>query len=199
MIENPWALRPFMEAPFFPCVSVGLPSSDNEAHVAAFLEQRQNERWVLLGAHAVQGEAQLWTAWIQAVRHELRGSMVARSVDAEYIRYLAGTHHISEAFSRAGLKAGQEEAWILYLPHGDAVENSLGHLQPVAQSSPSFEKDLDSLTKGLGWTIQSKNMALSIEGMRHLGIDGSAWPESRIEEALIAHILMADDQSSSHR
>ena len=125
--------------------------------------------------------------------------MVARSVDAEYIRYLAGTHHISEAFSRAGLKAGQEEAWILYLPHGDAAENSLGHLQPVAQSSPSFEKDLDSLTKGLGWTIQSKNMALSIEGMEHLGIDGSTWPESRIEEALIAHIPMADDQSSSHR
>jgi tRNA threonylcarbamoyladenosine modification (KEOPS) complex Cgi121 subunit len=188
-----------MEAPSFPCVSVRLPSPDNEAHVAAFLEQRQNQRWVLLGAHAVQGEAQLWTAWVQAVRHELRGSMVARSVDAEYIRYLAGTHHISEAFSRAGLRPGQEEAWILYLPHGDPVENSLGHLQPVAQSSPSFEKDLDLLVKGLNWTIESREMSCSIEGMNYLGIDGSAWPDSRIEEALIAHILMADDQSSSHR
>ena len=68
-----------MEASPFPCVSVRLPSTDVEAYVAAFLEQRESPRWVLLGDHAVQGEAQLWTAWVQAVRHELRGSMVARS------------------------------------------------------------------------------------------------------------------------
>ena len=188
-----------MEASPFPCVSVRLPSTDVEAHVADFLEQRESPRWVLLGGHAVQGEAQLWTAWVQAVRHELRGSMVARSVDAEYIRYLAGTHHISEAFSRAGLQSGQEDAWIIYLPEGEGVENSLGHLQPVANPSPAFNADVRSLTQVLGWSMQSKDMNYSIEGMKHLGIDGSAWPDSRIEEALLAHILMADDQSSSHR
>lgn len=188
-----------MEASPFPCVSVRLPSTDVEAYVAAFLEQRESPRWVLLGDHAVQGEAQLWTAWVQAVRHELRGSMVARSVDAEYIRYLAGTHHISEAFSRAGLQSGQEDAWIIYLPEGEGVENSLGHLQPVANPSPAFNADVDSLTQALGWSVQSKDMNYSIEGMKRLGIDGSAWPDSRIEEALLAHILMADDQSSSHR
>lgn len=188
-----------METSPFPCVSVRLPSTDNEVYVEAFLEQRESQRWVLLGDHAVQGEAQLWTAWVQAIRHELRDSMVARSVDAEYIRYLAGTHHISEAFSRAGLQPDQEEAWILYLPRGDGVENSLGHLQPVAQSSHAFDADVRSLANGLGWSIQSKEMICSIEGMKRLGIDGSAWPDSRIEEALLAHILMADDQSSSHR
>ena len=188
-----------MQSSPFPCVAVRLPSTDVEAYVAAFLEQRESPRWVLLGEHAVQSEAQLWTAWIQAVRHELRNSMVARSVDAEYIRYIAGTHHISEAFARAGLQSGQDHAWILCLPYADGVENSLGHLQPVARPLPAFEADVVSLIERLGWTSKSKSISFSIEGMESLGVDGSAWPESRIEEALLAHILMADDQSSSHR
>jgi len=32
-----------------------------------------------------------------------------------------------------------------------------------------------------------------------LGIDVEGWAEERLEEAILAHVLMADDQSSSHR
>ncbi len=44
------------------------------------------------------------------------GSQLARGRDAEFLRYLAGTHHISEAFSRAGIQDGVTAGWILYLP-----------------------------------------------------------------------------------
>jgi hypothetical protein len=35
--------------------------------------------------------------------------------------------------------------------------------------------------------------------MRKLGIDVEGWSDERVEESLVAHVLMADDQSSSHR
>ena len=57
--------------------------------------------------------------------------MVARSVDAEFLRYLAGTHHISEAFTRAGWTDAQEHAWVAYIPVAEGVANDLGHLQPL--------------------------------------------------------------------
>ena len=102
---------------------------------------RPSARWVLLGGHAVMGDEQLWTAWIQASRNELRGRMVARSIDAEFLRYLAGTHHISEAFSRAGLQEGQTTAWVVYLPEAEGLENDLGHLQPVAKDMQPFQNN----------------------------------------------------------
>ena len=105
-----------MSIPPFPLVGVHLHGMAASEAIKMFLDQRPDERWVLLGEHAAQGDDQLWTAWIQATRNELRGTMVARTVDAEFLRYLAGTHHISEAFARAGVKDGQENAWILHLP-----------------------------------------------------------------------------------
>ena len=142
---------------------------------------------------------QMWTAWIQATRNELRDGMVARSIDAEFLRYLAGTHHISEAFNRAGLKSGQENAWIVYLPEARGAANDLGHLQPVAIEPESFHADVKTLSWLLKWAPQERQVSYSIEGASRLGVDVDGWSKDRVEEALVAHILMADDQSSSHR
>ena len=96
-----------MSFPPFPIAGVQLDGTEPSRAIDGFLKQRADERWVLLGGHAAQSMDQLWTAWIQATRNELREAMVARSIDAEFLRYLAGTHHISEAFARAGLRDGQ--------------------------------------------------------------------------------------------
>ena len=125
--------------------------------------------------------------------------MVARSIDAEFLRYLAGTHHISEAFTRAGLKSGQENAWIVYLPEARGAANDLGHLQPVAIEPESFHADVKTLSGLLNWAPQERQVSYSIEGASLLGVDVDGWSKDRVEEALVAHILMADDQSSSHR
>ena len=53
--------------------------------------------------------------------------------------------------------------------------------------------------KQLNWTRDQTTTNLSIEGRKQLGIDVDGWPEALAEESLLAHVLMADDQSSSHR
>ncbi|MGB2070024.1 MAG: hypothetical protein ACPHVR_00135, partial [Poseidonia sp.] len=88
----------------FPVANVHLSGEAPNEAIDRFLKYRPSERWVLLGGHAAQSMDQLWTAWVQAARNDLRDGMVARSIDAEFLRYLAGTHHISEAFTRAGLQ-----------------------------------------------------------------------------------------------
>lgn len=188
-----------MEPVLFPCVQVKLGACKADAAIDAFLNSRPSQRWVLLGQHAVQSHMQLWTAWIQAARNELREAMVARSVDAEFLRYLAGTHHISEAFSRAGLQQGQSGAWVVYLPEAQAHLNELGHAHPVAGKSSVFDDELGALLAQLNWTRDKTTTTLSIEGRKQLGIDVDGWPEALAEESLLAHVLMADDQSSSHR
>ena len=188
-----------MSPPPFPLANVFLNGEAPKEAIDRFLKYRPSERWVLLGGHAAQSMEQLWTAWIQATRNELRGAMVARSIDAEFLRYLAGTHHISEAFARAGLQPDQQDAWILYLPEAKGVANDLGHLQPRAILPESFQADVNTLSWLLKWHPQEAEASYSIEGARLLGVDIDGWSNDRVEEALVAHTLMADDQSSSHR
>ena len=188
-----------MSLPPFPLANVQLVEDEPGEAIDRFLKHRTTERWVLLGRHAAQSVEQLWTAWIQATRNELREAMVARSIDAEFLRYLAGTHHISEAFARAGLQRGEKEAWVLYLCAANGQANDLGHVQPVAIPYASFDEDLDALLDRLGWARQASDVSFSIEGSKQLGIDLEGWAEDRQVESLFAHVLMADDQSSSHR
>ena len=183
----------------FSLANVQLNGEGPKEAIDHFLKHRPSERWVLLGGHAAQSMDQLWTAWIQATRNELRGAMVARSIDAEFLRYLAGTHHISEAFARAGLQPGQQDAWVVYLPEAKGVANDLGHVQPVATPPASFHEDVNTLCSLLDWGRKGAETSYSIEGARLLGVDVEGWSKDREEEALVAHILMADDQSSSHR
>lgn len=183
----------------FPVANVHLSGEAPKEAIDRFLKYRPSERWVLLGGHAAQSMDQLWTAWVQATRNELRDGMVARSIDAEFLRYLAGTHHISEAFTRAGLQPGQENAWIVYLPEARGVANDLGHVQPAAIEPESFHADMKTLSWLLKWAPRELQMSYSIEGASLLGVDVDGWSKHREEEALVAHILMADDQSSSHR
>ena len=188
-----------MRATTFPFRSVQLTEGSPQHHVERFLKERPSSHWVLLGAHAVMSEEQLWTAWIQASRNALRGHMVARSIDAEFLRYLAGTHHISEAFARAGLQEGQDNAWVICLPSAHGLENDLGHLQPEADDVQDFDSAFANLLQRLGWSEEPRDATYSIESAKRLGIDAEGWSEARQSESIIAHILMADDQSSSHR
>lgn len=178
------------------CWGVDVPTHEADA-VARFLAARPTSRWILLGPHAAQSIRQLQTAWSQAVRQEVRGSMVARSIDAEFLRYLAGTHHIAEAFRRTGLQPDDRHAWIVHLASASGLTE--GNSQPVSHQDTATEAECSGLVDGLGWLRKERGMSFSIEGMKRLGIDGEGWAVGREEEACIAHVLMADDQSSSHR
>jgi hypothetical protein len=188
-----------MEAPPFPIAAADIGAVEPKRAIDAFLQNRPSQRWVLLGEHVVQSHLQLWTAWIQATRNEMRTSMVARSIDAEFLRYLAGTHHISEAFARAGVQEGQTSVLVVELPIAEGVANDLGHLQPKALPVPDFESRFSTVANELGWAAKPYTENPSIEGKAKLGIDIEGWSDARLDESSIAHILMADDQSSAHR
>jgi len=183
----------------FPVVNADIKADEAAEAIKKFLKKRPNARWVLLGNHAAQSTEQLWAAWTKAARNELRGTMVARSIDAEFIRYLAGTHHISEAFARAGLQNGQTSAWIVCLPEAEEVQAESGHAQPQPVIPANFENLADTLLSNLEWSPSESDMFYSIEGAKQLGIDVESWVPDRRFESLVAHVLMADDQSSSHR
>ena len=140
---------------------------------------------------------QLQAAWTQATRQEVRQTMVARSVDAEFLRYLAGTHHIAEAFRRTGLKGKERKAWVVHL--ADVLPSGDNPAQPMAESSEDVEMEMNELIASLSWHRDERPMAPSIEGMSRLGIDAEGWDVSRWREACVAHVLMADDQSAAHR
>lgn len=189
-----------MELLPFPCVAVHVDEAKHPGGVIdAFLKERPSSRWVLLGGHAVQTNAQLWTAWVKTTRNELRDTCVARSLDTEFMRYLAGTHHVSEAFARAGYQEGSGEAWILHLPQAESSRNSLGHIHPLIPEHASIPGDLAALLHALDWKASDSHMHLSIENSKHLGADVHAMEFEELEERLIAHISMSDDQSASHR
>ena len=183
----------------FPVVNADIKADEAAEAIEKFLKKRPDGRWVLLGNHAVQSTEQLWAAWTKAARNELRGTMVARSIDAEFIRYLAGTHHISEAFARAGLQNGQTSAWIVCLPEAGEVQAESGHAQPQPVFPANFENRAEAFLSSLGWGLSENAMCYSIEGAKQLGIDVESWVSDRRFESLVAHVLMADDQSSSHR
>lgn len=170
---------------------------DDASPVQSFLAHRPSDRWVLLADHAVQSMHQLQAAWTQATRQEVRQTMVARSVDAEFLRYLAGTHHIAEAFRRTGLQGEERKAWVVHL--ADVMPSGDKPAQPMATPSSDVEKEMNELITSLNWDRDGRPIASSIEGMNRLGIDAEGWDVSRWSEACIAHVLMADDQSAAHR
>lgn len=178
------------------CVGVDFPSDEVDA-IGRFLSLRPSARWVLLGHHAAQFIQQLQAAWNQAVRQEVRQSMVARSIDAEFLRYLGGTHHIAEAFRRTGVKSGEGQGWIVHLD--SAAKADEVHAQPTPAGKLASVAEESALIQSLGWAVNGNDITPSIAGMKRLGINTDDWSKGREEEACIAHVLMADDQSSSHR
>ena len=102
----------------YPCwgLSFSEPISNSAQLVESLLEWRNDEHWLLLGGPAAVSEAQLWTAWIGLASRQRNSTMRANSLDAEFIRLIAGTHQIRIGFERAGLAEGDQTAWLIHLP-----------------------------------------------------------------------------------
>lgn len=68
---------------------------------------------VLLASDVVASERQVTAAAIAAQRRWDRGTAVARSLAAEFMRCLAGSHHVGEAIRAVGLTSGAECGWLV--------------------------------------------------------------------------------------
>ena len=157
-----------------------------------FLKSRPNEHWVLVGEGVAQCHAQLWTAWHSAARRQRRGTSLARSFDAEFLRYLSGTHHVSEAFKRAGLRDGDSKGCFLFLPGLEGSADSLPDVSLEATSSLTLEAA--SLASSMGLALVEEPLVCHPEGAKRLGL--VIEDSSRLTcDALIGHIISAEFNS----
>ena len=171
----------------FPCWSWESPEPlDLKSFVRSFQKIVPDQRWVFCRSDVAQTPRQLWTAATVSNRNTERGTAQARTLDAEFLRVLAGTHNVSEAFKRAGLPNGAMAGWLLHIPDQSALED----LQTTGEKA-------EQLLKNLGLSETSSVLEVNVNGAKNLGIALDENVDlSRIEASLIGHILLADVSSS---
>lgn len=185
-----------MTLPNFPCIAWRSDSGvDAKKLVTNFIEARIDERWMLVASHAVQFEQQLWTAWNCCERNFANGNQLARGRDAEFLRYIAGTHHVSEAFIRAGIQDKMTSGWILYSPEPILEQHPVAAIQPIGCADideAEFEANCNQLISHLGLEVSQEKPNFTAEGLNKLGLETTGIEQQHLEQALIWHILSAD-------
>lgn len=186
IIEKPIHLPFAMEMPEFPCVKLDI-SNHSSNLIGDFIKQRDDESWLLMSHYAAQGQQQLWTAWLLAKRAFSNNKALARSLDAEFLRYIAGTHHVSDAFKKVGIKDHDDTAWLVFLPE---------HIVDLDEIKPSFSVDqfnlgVQSIVQMLDLKVIAGKPEINLKGIEEMGIPV---PESRFNviDTIIGHIISAD-------
>ncbi len=181
--------------PWFPAWGIGFPEplDDVGEVVAVFGEWRPSERWLLLAYDAACSEARLWAAWAALRRLEESGRMVARTCDAEFLRLISGTHQISTAFERAGIRSGDQSAWIVHLPEL-AVGENLKQMELSRTSYLDKETEANRLMEHLGASLLARRPVPSEAGLLRLGVIESAGAIGAAgqEDAFLMHTALAD-------
>ena len=166
IIEKRIILAPRMEMPEFPCFRVDV-SNSVENLIQEFLKIRPNQNWLLLADYAAQSQQQLWTAWLLSQRAFLQNRALARSIDAEFLRYIAGTHHVSEAFRKVGIQDHHKTAWVINLPN---YQESADELIPDLDAEENLQF-IGSLCQKLSMSVIDGKPELTIDGLKKLGIE----------------------------
>ena len=166
IIEKRIILAPRMEMPEFPCFRVDV-SNSVENLIQEFLKIRPNQNWLLLADYAAQSQQQLWTAWLLSQRAFIQNRALARSIDAEFLRYIAGTHHVSEAFRKVGIQEDHKTAWVINLPN---YQKSADELIPDLDAEENLQF-IGSLCQKLSMSIIDGKPELTIDGLKKLGIE----------------------------
>lgn len=186
IVEKPIHLPFAMEMPEFPCVKLDI-SNHSSNLIGDFIKQRDDESWLLMSHYAAQGQQQLWTAWLLAKRAFSNNKALARSLDAEFLRYIAGTHHVSDAFKKVGIKDHDDTAWLVFLPE---------HIVDLDEIKPSFSVDqfnlgVQSIVQMLDLKVIAGKPEINLKGIEEMGIPV---PESRFNviDTIIGHIISAD-------
>ena len=166
IIEKRIILAPRMEMPEFPCFRVDV-SNSVENLIQEFLKIRPSQNWLLLADYAAQSQQQLWTSWLLSQRAFLQNRALARSIDAEFLRYIAGTHHVSEAFRKVGIQDHHKTAWVINLPN---YQKSADELIPDLDAEENLQS-IGSLCQKLSMSIIDGKPELTIDGLKKLGIE----------------------------
>tara|TARA_B100001750_G_scaffold35012_1_gene24833 strand:+ start:1628 stop:2182 length:555 start_codon:yes stop_codon:yes gene_type:complete len=117
--------------PWFPawCIQFNEPISNPRLTATTLLDNRNDNRWLLLGFPTAASERHLWATWLALRERVLSENMVSNSLDGEFLRLIAGTHQMSVAFKRAGIQSGEDKAWLVRIPEweSDSEQIELPH------------------------------------------------------------------------
>ncbi|MCH1411467.1 MAG: hypothetical protein L7U48_05240 [Candidatus Poseidoniaceae archaeon] len=108
------------------CLAWEAAPVDDPRALAMALDQADAEgTFVVLAADVLVSERHLAAAVAMATRRWERGRAVGRTLGAELMRCLAGSHHIGEAIRAVGLEAGAQRGWLVGLGADRATLESL--------------------------------------------------------------------------
>jgi len=158
-----------------------------------FIRVRPNNHWVLCHNDVVISDLQLWTAWEACTRRFQRNSALARTIDAEFLRYLSGTHHVSEAFARSGINSDAEQGWLLFLPHA-VFSNDSGAQHILEVVEEDMRVAAAEILEQIHCHLEERQPSPSPTSLTQLGISEDLQPND-LEQCAIAHIHQADLQS----
>lgn len=132
------------------CVAWEGPAVDDPRALAMGLDAMDLEGTFVILAHDVLvSERHLAAAVGMAHRRWKRGRAVGRTLGAELMRCLAGSHHIGEAIRAVGLRAGSDRGWLVGLGVG--------------------QSDVEALLPSLGFTPCAPH-GMTEEGRARLGL-----------------------------
>ena len=194
-IDEGVAPPPSMSRAPYPCWGLTLanPVDDAGQLVGSFLEWRKNERWLLLGGPAAVSEKQLWTAWLGLASRHTNSSMRANSLDAEFIRLIAGTHQIRIGFERAGLANGDKTAWLVHLP--EFPNDPISEMNWPTLDRVALDREADRLMCTLDAKLLPHAPIPHEESVQRLDLqveDTQSLDFDSIERSALAHIALAD-------
>lgn len=192
-VEKSKVLVQFMEpggVPWFPAWGVNLdePIKDSGALVSSWIEHRPSNRWAMIAGPIPSSDRHLWAAWHVSTRNEERNSMVARTIDAEFIRILAGTHQIRLAFERIGPREGDDHVWIVHLPQSTGIDSN-GLLEEYPAYDSEIERMASDLMPLFDGELRTARPMPNIEGANRLGIPTDV---GNIEASMISMSASAD-------
>lgn len=153
------------------------PVGDHEAvlrKASAWAAERASEV-LLADAALVFGREHLESAALHAERAAEAGTMVARSISLESLRYLAGERQLADAIRRSGLKAGSDRAAVLLFGEASA-DDIIAHLGWTRDDSvlDAAGKDLAALgvpKRSRGTLPRGREADLALERVALVDVD----------------------------
>ncbi|MBT3600431.1 MAG: hypothetical protein HOE00_06280 [Euryarchaeota archaeon] len=178
------------QIPWFPAWGIRFKDEIKNTNeiLSMFNELKTDNRWLLLAFDVAASERHLWTAWYSTKRNQKNGKMVANSVDAEFIRLIAGTHQVKIAFNNAGIRKGDESSWIIRLPESD-IGNGIDEVYINRDSYNDHDSEASLLIEKMGGELISQRPIATLKGLMRIDYDKEVNETQSLEECFILHLV----------
>ncbi|DAC52234.1 MAG TPA: hypothetical protein HA340_00435 [Candidatus Thalassarchaeaceae archaeon] len=178
--------------PWFPawCIQFAEPISDSRLTAAMLLQNRNDERWLLLGYPAAVSERHLWATWLALRERVFAENVISNSLDGEFLRLIAGTHQMKVAFNRAGVQSGDDKAWLIRLPDWD--EESSAEIE-LPNYNGKYDANAYELMSWLEAELLPQRPMPTLDALERLEINyDSNNPNLQIEQLLLTTTAIVD-------